>query len=88
MELDWSESITHGNRVVDWEFWFTTNDACGEVCTAQQSFLKAFKGPSASLEQQGYTRFTPHVMLKTCEWWGGGGVDCARDCIRNGRYCR
>ncbi|KAG7667113.1 putative Vacuolar-sorting receptor 7 [Nannochloris sp. 'desiccata'] len=30
VEIDWSESIAHGQKKVAWEYWFTTNDACGE----------------------------------------------------------
>jgi len=31
VDIDWSESIAHGDNKVRWEYWFTTNDACGEV---------------------------------------------------------
>lgn len=83
-ELDWSESIAHPDARVEYEFWFTTNDVCGEVCTSQRAFFKSFKDTAASLEQQGYTQFTPHVMLRSCQF---GGTDCDRDCTRGRRYC-
>ena len=84
VELDWSESIAHPDARVEYELWFTSNDVCGQVCTSQRTFLKTFKDTAASLEQQGYTQFTPHVMLRSCQF---GGTDCDRDCTRGRRYC-
>ena len=84
VEIDWSESIAHGEKKVKWEYWFTTNDACGGVCTAQKTFFKNFRDTASSMEDQGYTEFTPHVMLKNCPY---GGYECDGDCIRGRRYC-
>lgn len=84
VELDWSDSIAHPDNRVEWEVWFTTNDACGVTCAAQRDFFKSFHAIAASLEQQGYTQFTPHVMLRQCLW---GAPECDRDCTHNRRYC-
>lgn len=83
-ELDWSESIAHGDKRVQYELWFTTNPSCGPICTAQQSFFQGFKDLATMLEQEGYTVFTPHVMLKSCLW---GTSECDAECIRGRRYC-
>lgn len=84
VEIDWSESIAHGQKKVAWEYWFTTNDACGEVCTAQKTFFKTFRDTASSMSDQGYTEFAPHVMLRNCPY---GGFECDQQCIRGRRYC-
>jgi hypothetical protein len=84
IEIDWSESIAHGDKKVKWEYWFTTNDACGEVCTAQKTFFKTFKDTASSMSDQGYAEFAPHVMLRNCPY---GGYECDQQCIRGRRYC-
>jgi hypothetical protein len=84
VEIDWSESIAHGDRQVKWEYWFTTNDACGEVCTAQKTFFKTFRDIASSMGDQGYTEFRPHIMLRNCPY---GGYECDQTCIRGRRYC-
>ncbi|KAK2079717.1 hypothetical protein QBZ16_002112 [Prototheca wickerhamii] len=86
VEFDWKESITHPDNRVEWELWFSTNTECGQACSATSSFLSQFKDSAVSLEQQGFTLFTPHVMLSECSVWTAEAL-CARNCIRGGRYC-
>lgn len=36
---------------VEWELWFTAQDACGHACDSTRAFLTSFKGTAQSLEQ-------------------------------------
>ncbi|KFM28703.1 Vacuolar-sorting receptor 1 [Auxenochlorella protothecoides] len=86
VEFDWKESIVHPDNRVEWELWFSTNTACGQACSATSSFLAQFKDSAVSLEQEGFTAFTPHVMLGSCSVWTSEEL-CHRNCIRGGKYC-
>ncbi|KAL4447912.1 hypothetical protein ABPG75_005131 [Micractinium tetrahymenae] len=51
VELDWRESIAHPDARVEWELWFTSQDACGRACNSTSAFLQAFRETAKSLEQ-------------------------------------
>jgi hypothetical protein len=36
---------------VEWELWFTTQDACGQACNSTRAFFSAFKATAEALER-------------------------------------
>ena len=86
VELDWSDSVAHPDSRVEWELWGSPADGCGAPCDRQTSFVKAMASRAATLEADGYTKFTPRYVMHGC---GGSPSEdvCARSCIHKGRYC-
>ncbi|KAL3145489.1 hypothetical protein ABBQ32_003313 [Trebouxia sp. C0010 RCD-2024] len=86
VELDFKESMAHPDDRVEWEFWTSSNDACGAGCDRQSLFKSEFAETAISLDQRGYTQFTPHYMIQRCLEHGRSQT-CADNCINHGRYC-
>ncbi|OMO53876.1 hypothetical protein CCACVL1_28273 [Corchorus capsularis] len=72
---------------VEYEFWTNSNDECGPKCDSQIEFVKNFKGVAKRLEQEGYTRFTPHYITWYCPEAFILSKQCKSQCINHGRYC-
>lgn len=87
LKLDWSESIPHPDRRVEYEFWTNTNDECGIRCDEQLNFVKNFKGHAQILEKGGYTMFTPRYITWYCPKPFIETKQCLSQCINHGRYC-
>ncbi|QDZ19326.1 vacuolar-sorting receptor [Chloropicon primus] len=88
MELSWEESMAHPDERVEWEFWTTSNDACGASCEEQLAFKEGMAELAAELETMGFTEFTPHYKMRSCEkasLYDKG--DCESRCLNGGRYC-
>lgn len=63
VELDWRESIIHPDARVEWEAWLSTNDGCGQACSAQKAFLQSFRETAESLEKVGGGAFVFRAVL-------------------------
>ena len=76
-----------GARAQDWEYWANSNDNCGLKCDNQKEFVKDFKIVAQSLEQNGWTQFTPHYLTWFCPEGFEDSEDCKSQCTNHGRYC-
>ncbi|DBA89887.1 TPA: hypothetical protein ACH3X2_004741 [Trebouxia sp. C0005] len=54
VELDFKESMAHPDDRVEWEFWTSSNDACGSSCDRQSCFKLDFAETAIDLEQAEY----------------------------------
>ncbi|KAL4853658.1 Vacuolar-sorting receptor 1 [Chlorella vulgaris] len=101
VELDWSESIAHpDNRQavkqgrVEWELWFTTQDACGQACNSTRAFLSAFKATAEALErvvEQNKRHLCAYQVLNQSQqepwrWWDYAAGFAASCTMAAGRY--
>ncbi|KAA6422834.1 MAG: vacuolar-sorting receptor 1-like isoform 1, partial [Trebouxia sp. A1-2] len=86
VELDFKESMAHPDDRVEWEFWTSSNDACGSSCDRQSRFKLDFAETAIDLEQRGYTQFKPHFMVQKC-LDSSSSQTCQDNCVNNGRYC-
>lgn len=87
INLDWTEALPHPDDRVEYEFWTNSNDECGPKCDSQIEFVKNFKGAAQTLEQKGYTQFTPHYITWYCPDAFTLSKQCKSQCINHGRYC-
>lgn len=87
LKMDWSESISHPDEKVEYEFWTNSNDECGIRCDEQMHFVRHFKGNAQILEKGGYTQFTPHYITWYCPQAFVESTQCKTQCINHGRYC-
>ncbi|XP_052182613.1 vacuolar-sorting receptor 6 isoform X2 [Diospyros lotus] len=87
VKLDWSESMPHPDKRVEYELWTNSNDECGIRCDEQMNFIKNFKGHAQILEKGGYTQFTPHYITWYCPKPFILSSQCQSQCINHGRYC-
>ncbi|KVH87994.1 Complement Clr-like EGF domain-containing protein [Cynara cardunculus var. scolymus] len=87
LKLDWSESMPHPDKRVEYELWTNSNDECGVRCDEQMNFIKNFKGHAQILEKGGYTMFTPHYITWYCPKPFILSDQCRSQCINHGRYC-
>ncbi|DBB12286.1 TPA: hypothetical protein ACH3X3_006385 [Trebouxia sp. C0006] len=86
VELDFKESMAHPDDRVEWEFWTSSNDACGSSCDRQTRFKLDFAETAIDLEKRGYTQFKPHFMVQKC-LDSSNSQTCRDNCVNNGRYC-
>ncbi|CAL5228469.1 g11610 [Coccomyxa viridis] len=86
VELDWKESVLHEDDRVEWDFWTSSNDGCGNACDRQSEFKIAMRETAQSLEKDKYALFTPHFMVRKCSY-NADSTECTTNCINNGRYC-
>ncbi|CAI7914680.1 unnamed protein product [Closterium sp. NIES-53] len=87
VDLDWRETLPHPDERVEYELWGTSNDICGPKCNDLTNFLDKFKGLAITLEQGGYTLFTPHYITWYCPPDEVDSIACKNQCIHKGRYC-
>jgi len=85
--LNWTDVLPHPDERVEWEFWTNSGDECGAKCDAQKAFIREFSAVATSLEQGGYTQFTPHYVTWLCPPEYINDPACVSQCINNGRYC-
>tara|TARA_B110000977_G_scaffold108415_1_gene141097 strand:+ start:6886 stop:8667 length:1782 start_codon:yes stop_codon:yes gene_type:complete len=85
--LNWTDVVPHPDSRVEWELWSNSGDNCGVKCDQQKGFIADFKETAVSLEQQGYTQFTPHYVTWLCPPEAIHEDFCTSQCINNGRYC-
>ena len=85
--MDWHDVLPHPDERVEWELWAETNDECGHTCQQQNAFMRDFKPIAKSLEQGGYTQFTPHYITWQCIDNPPTTEACKAQCINVGRYC-
>lgn len=86
ISLDWNDALPR-KKTVDWEFWTNSNDMCGAVCDVQQEFIREFVSVAQDLEQNNWTRFTPHYKIWRCPDAYKDSDECRKQCIHKGRYC-
>ncbi|CAL8466083.1 g5619 [Coccomyxa elongata] len=86
VELDWKESVLHEDDRVEWDFWTSSNDGCGNGCDQQANFKKKMSGTAIALEKDGYAKHTPHFMMRKCSY-DADSPECTTNCIHKGRYC-
>ena len=79
--------LPHPDERVEWEFWTNSGDECGAKCDSQKAFIRDFSAVATSLEQGGYTQFTPHYVTWLCPPEYINDPACVSQCINNGRYC-
>jgi len=84
--MNWTNNIPQGAKV-HWEYWISSDDACGVKCEKQKEFAKAFAPIAQILEQNGWTQFTPHYMMWTCPLRYRNTTLCDNLCIEGGEYC-
>ena len=53
----------------------------------RKAFIRDFSSVATSLEQGGYTQFTPHYVTWLCPPEYINDPACVSQCINNGRYC-
>lgn len=87
IKLDWTESMSHPDKRVEYEFWTNSNDECGSKCDDQLDFVKNFKGHAQILEKSGFTQFNPHYITWYCPSAYILSKQCISQCINHGRYC-
>lgn len=87
VSMDWREALPHPDDRVEYEFWTNSNDECGQKCDTQAAFVDDFKGYAVTLEQGGYSLFTPHYITWYCPESYLESKQCKTQCINNGRYC-
>ena len=84
--MNWTNSIPKDAQV-HWEYWGTSDDACGVKCETEKEFLKDFTPIAQILEQHGWTHFTPHYLMWTCPMQYRNTTLCDNLCIEGGEYC-
>ena len=94
---DWSQeamvqasleyTVPNPDDRVEWELWSNSGDNCGAKCDAQKGFIRDFASAAKTLEQGGYTQFTPHYVTWLCPPEAVHEDFCVKQCINNGRYC-
>ena len=84
--MNWTNNIPQGAKV-EWEYWISSDDACGVKCEKQKQFAKDFAPIAQILEQNGWTEFTPHYMMWTCPMQYRNTTLCDNLCIEGGEYC-
>ena len=85
--LNWTDVLPHPDARVEWELWSNSGDNCGAKCDAQKGFIRDFASAAKTLEQGGYTQFTPHYVTWLCPPESVHEDFCVKQCINNGRYC-
>ena len=85
--LNWTDVLPHPDARVEWELWSNSGDNCGAKCDAQKGFIRDFASAAKTLEQGGYTQFTPHYVTWLCPPGSENEDYCVKQCINNGRYC-
>jgi hypothetical protein len=85
--LNWTDVLPHPDARVEWELWSNSGDNCGAKCDAQKGFVRDFASAAKTLEQGGYTQFTPHYVTWLCPPEAVHEDFCVKQCINNGRYC-
>ena len=53
LTLDWQDSISHPDDVVEWELWSSSDQVCGDSCTRTQGFISDIMSSAVDLEKQG-----------------------------------
>ena len=84
--MNWTNNIPQGAKV-EWEYWISSDDACGVKCEKQKQFAKDFAPIAQILEQNSWTKFTPHYMMWTCPLRYRNTSLCDNLCIEGGEYC-
>ena len=84
--MNWTNNIPQGAKV-HWEYWISSDDACGVKCEKQKEFAKDFAPIAQILEHNGWTEFQPHYMMWTCPLKYRNTTLCDNLCIEGGEYC-
>ena len=66
LTLDWQDSISHPDDVVEWELWSSSDQVCGDSCTRTQGFISDIMSSAVDLEEQGAASFSPHYITWSC----------------------
>ena len=84
--MNWTNNIPQGAKV-SWQYWISSDDACGVKCEKQKQFAKDFAPIAQILEQNGWTEFQPHYLMWTCPEKFRNTTLCDNLCIEDGEYC-
>ena len=87
LTLDWQDSISHPDDVVEWELWSSSDQVCGDSCTRTQGFISDIMSSAVDLEKQGAASFSPHYVTWSCPVAENDTEKCGGLCINGGRYC-
>ena len=88
LTLDWQDSISHPDDVVEWELWSSSDQVCGDSCTRTQGFISDIMSSVVDLEKQGAASFSPHYVTWSCPVVENDTEKCGGLCINGGRYWR
>ena len=87
LTLDWQDSISHPDDVVEWELWSSSDQVCGDSCTRTQVFISDIMSSAVDLEEQEAASFSPHYVTWSCPVAVNDTEKCGGLCINGGRYC-
>ena len=81
LTLDWQDSISHPDDVVEWELWSSSDQVCGDSCTRTQGFISDIMSSAVDLEEQGAASFSPHYVTWSCPVAENDTEKCGGLCI-------